>query len=93
MSEICIERLSVARLKPGDIVVVQIKGRHLCREIDRITAGLMAILPDGVKAVVIDEDALLDVYRPIQKHGEVLREEARAEAISRNARNRAGDVQ
>lgn len=58
-----IERIAVARLKPGDVIVVECRGLTSIQEVESIKATLRPIFP-GHKVVVCDEGTRLRFAGP-----------------------------
>lgn len=61
-----LERVSVAVVRPGDTLLIA-PGRALSlAEIDEWATHLQAVMPDGVKFAVFEDDVRVTVVRPEQ---------------------------
>lgn len=58
------EIADIAKLepKPGDVIVVKLVEPLADEDVDAMVAGLKTHLPDGVKALVVDAGATVDVH-------------------------------
>jgi hypothetical protein len=48
-------------LKPGDVLVLHVKGRLSDEQVAMIRSRLLHFLPDGVQAMVLDQGTSLEV--------------------------------
>jgi hypothetical protein len=48
-------------LKPGDVLVLHVKGRISDEQVAMIRSRLLPLLPDGVQAMVLDQGTSLEV--------------------------------
>ena len=60
-----IAKMKVARLRPGDLVVVSCKNRLTIEAMVSLRQRILEVLPEGVKAAVLDGDVSWEVYRPV----------------------------
>lgn len=79
-----IEPARALRLQAGDLLVFQCAGRISAEMHDRIRATIKTVLPEGVKALVLDSSiTLADIHTKASLHGGI--EEAISAGIGSGA--------
>ena len=59
-----LERVSVATVRPGETLLISTGRRMTHAEVDDWSARLRAVMPEGVKFAILDEDIKVTVVRP-----------------------------